>query len=101
MQRGKIGSTAKHLDTTVFKPKKMKEESAVAVMQQSEAKAIIAKAEWVQQAADPVKALLENYKQAKSEKIPFSSKKKDEQIIALRTKNGQLEREIAIRGKDV
>lgn len=43
---------------------------------------------------------MENYEKARSEKIPFSGKKKDEQIIALRTKNEQLEREIEIRGRD-
>lgn len=100
LQRGKIGSTAEHLDTTAFKLQKMKEEAAVAVMQQSKARAAIAEAERVQQAVAPVKALLEDYEQAKDEKIPFSGKKKDEQIIALRTKNGQLEREIQVRGKD-
>ena len=76
LKRGKIGSTAKHLETTEFKLKKMKEE------------------------AEPVKELLDDYEKAKGEKIPFSGKKKDEQIIALRTKNEQLEREIEIRGRD-
>ena len=93
LQRGKEGSAAEHLDTAAFKLKKMKEEAAAAVQQQAEAKAVIAEAE-------PVKALLEDYEKAKSEKIPFSGKKKDEQIIALRTKNEQLEREISVRGKD-
>ena len=100
LQRGKEGSTAEHLDTAAFKLKKMKEEAAAAVKQQAEAKAVIAEAERVQQEVEPVKELLEDYEKAKSEKIPFSGKKKDEQIIALRTKNEQLEREIAVRGKD-
>lgn len=100
LQRGKVGSKAEHLETAAFKLKKMKEEAVAAVMQQSEAKAMIAEAERVKRAAEPVKALLEDYAQAKSEKIPFSGKKKDEQIIALRTKIGELEREIAVRGKD-
>ena len=100
LQRGKEGSTAEHLETTAYKLKKMKEEAVAAVMQQSEAQAVIAEAERVQQAAEPAKALLIDYEKAKSEKIPFSGKKKDEQIIALRTKNEQLEREIAVRGKD-
>ncbi len=100
LQRGKKGSDAEHLDTVAFKLKKMKEEAVAAVMQQSEARETIAEAERIQQAAEPVKALLEDYEKAKSEKIPFSGKKKDEQIIALRTKNEQLEREITIRGKD-
>ncbi len=43
---------------------------------------------------------MEDYEKAKNVKIPFSGKKKDEQILALRTKNEQLEREIAVRGKD-
>ena len=100
LQRGKEGSTAEHLDTAAFKLKKMKEEAAAAVKQQAEAKAVIAEAERVQQEVEPVKKLLEDYEKAKSEKIPFSGKKKDEQIVALRTKNEQLEREIAVRGKD-
>lgn len=93
LKRGKIGSKAEHLDTVAFKLKKMKEEAVATVMQQSEAKATIVEAE-------PVKALLEDYEKAKNEKIPFSGKKKDEQIIALRTKNEQLQREIEIRGRD-
>lgn len=76
LKRGKIGSKAEHLDTVAFKLKKMNEE------------------------AGPVRKLLDNYEEAKNEKIPFSGKKKDEQIIALRTKNGQLEHEIEIRGRD-
>ena len=100
LQRGKIGSKAEHLDTVAFKLKKMKEEAVTAILQQSEAKATIAEAEQAQKEAEPVKALLEDYEKAKSEKIPFSGKKKDEQIIALRTKNEQLQREIEIRGRD-
>lgn len=100
LKRGNKGSQAEHLDTAAFKLKKMKEEAIAAVMQQSEARETIAEAERVQKAAEPVKALLEDYEKAKSEKIPFSGKKKDEQIIALRTKNEQLEREIEIRGRD-
>lgn len=100
LKRGKIGSIAEHLETAAFKLKKMKEEAIAAVAQQSEAKATIAEAEQAQKAAEPVKALLEDYDKAKSEKIPFSGKKKDEQIIALKTKNSQLEREIQIRGRD-
>lgn len=100
LQRGKIGSTAEHLDTAAFKLKKMKEEAVAAIMQKSEAQAVIDEAEKAQKAAEPVKALLEDYEKAKVEKIPFSGKKKDEQIIALRTKNGQLKREVEIRGKD-
>ncbi|MDE6411947.1 MAG: plasmid recombination protein [Clostridia bacterium] len=100
LQRGKIGIKAEHLDTVAFKLKKMKEEAVTAIMQQNEAKATIAEAEQAQKAAKPVKALLEDYEKAKSDNIPFSGKKKDEQIIALRTKNEQLQREIEIRGHD-
>ena len=100
LERGKIGSQAEHLETAAFKLKKMKEEAVAAIMQQSEAKATIVEAEQVQRAAEPVKALLEDYEKVKTEKIPFSGKKKDEEIIALRTKNKQLEREIEIRGRD-
>lgn len=100
LQRGKQGSTAEHLDTAAFKLKKMKEEAVKAILQKSEAQSVIDDAEKAQKAAEPVKALLEDYEKAKGEKIPFSGKKKDEQIIALRTKNGQLEREVEIRGRD-
>lgn len=93
LQRGKIGSKAKHLDTIAFKLKKMKEEAYTAVMQQSEAKETIAEAE-------SVKTLLEDYDKAKSEKLPFFGKNKDAEIIALRTKNEQLQREIKIRSQD-
>ncbi len=100
LQRGKIGSKAEHLDTVAFKLKKMKEEATTAILQQNEAKATIAESEQAQKEAEPVKALLEDYEKAKSEKIPFSGKKKEEQIIALRTKSEQLQREIEIRGRD-
>ena len=100
LERGKIGSQAEHLEKAAFKLKKMKEEAVIAIMQQSEAKVTIAEAEQVQRAAEPVKALLEAYEKVNTEKIPFSGKKKDEEIIALRTKNKQLEREIEVRGRD-
>lgn len=100
LQRGKIGSTAEHLETTAYKLKKMKEEAVTAIMQQSEAREVIAEAERVQQAVEPIKALLEDYEKTNGEKIPFSGRKKDELILALRTKTGQLEREIETRGKD-
>ena len=93
LQRGKIGSKAEHLDTIAFKLKKMKEEAYTAVMKQSEAKETIAEAE-------SEKSLLEDYEKAKSEKLPFFGKNKDAEIIALRTKNEQLQREIKIRSQD-
>ena len=52
----------------------------------------IREAEEAQAAAKPAKELLESYESAKSEKIPFSGKKKETEIIALRTKNGELQR---------
>lgn len=100
LKRGEIGSKAEHLETAAFKLKKMKEEAVTAVMQQSKARATITEAEQAQKAAEPIKALLYDYEKAKTEKIPFSGKKKDEQIIALRTENEQLKREIEIRGRD-
>lgn len=66
LERGKEGSTAKHLDTVAYKPKKMTEA----------AEAKIREAEEVQVAAKPAKELRESYESAKSEKIPFSGKKK-------------------------
>lgn len=77
LKRGKEGSTAKHLDTVAYKTKKMTEA----------AEAKIQEAEEAQAAAKPAKELLESYESAKSEKIPFSGKKKETEIIALRTKN--------------
>lgn len=83
LKRGKEGSTAKHLDTVAFKTKKMTEA-----------------AEEAQTAAKPVKELLESYESARSEKIPFSGKKKETEIIAWRTKNGELQRKNDILAKD-
>ena len=88
--RGKEGSTAKHLDAVAYKTKKMTEV----------AEAKIQEAEEAQAAAKPVKELLESYESAKSEKIPFSGKKKETEIIALRTKNGELQRKNDILAKD-
>ena len=90
LMRGKEGSTAKHLDTVAFKTKKMTEA----------AEAKIREAEETQAAAKPAKELLESYESAKSEKIPFSGKKKETKIIALRTKNGELQRKNDILAKD-
>ena len=90
LKRGKEGSTAKHLETVAFKTKKMTEA----------AEAKIREAEETQAAAKPVKELLESYDSAKSEKIPFSGKKKETEIIALRTKNGELQRKNDILAKD-
>ena len=90
LERGKEGSTAKHLDTVAYKTKKMTEA----------AEAKIREAEEAQVAAKPVKELLESYESAKSEKIPFSGKKKETEIIALRTKNGELQRKNDILAKD-
>lgn len=90
LKRGKEGSTAKHLDTVAYKTKMMTE-SAEAKMRE---------AEEAQAAAKPVKELLESYESARSEKIPFSGKKKETEIIALRTKNGELQRKNDILAKD-
>ena len=90
LERGKEGITAKHLDTIAYKTKKMTEA----------AEAKIREAEETQAAAKPAKELLESYESAKSEKIPFSGKKKETEIIALRTKNGELQRKNDILAKD-
>ena len=90
LKRGKEGSTAKHLDTVAFKTKKMTEA----------AEAKIREAEEAQAAAKPAKELLESYESAKSEKIPFSGKRKETEIIALRMKNGELQRKNDILAKD-
>lgn len=90
LERGKEGSTARHLDTVAYKTKKMTEAAEAKVREAEEAQA----------AAKPVKELLESYESAKSEKIPFSGKKKEAEIIALRTKNGELQRQNDILAKD-
>lgn len=90
LERGKEGSTAKHLDTVAYKTKKMTEAAEAKVREAEEAQA----------AAKPVKELLESYESAKFEKIPFSGKKKETEIIALRTKNGELQRKNDILAKD-
>lgn len=90
LMRGKDGSTAKHLDTVAFKAKKMTEA----------AEAKIREAEKAQTAAKPVKELLESYESARSEKIPFSGKKKETEIIALRMKNSELEKQNNVLAKD-
>ena len=90
LKRGKEGSTAKHLDTVAYKTKKMTEAPEEKIREAEEA----------QTAAKPVKELLESYESAKSEKISFSGKKKETEIIALRTKNGELQRKNDILAKD-
>ena len=90
LKRGKEGSTAKHLDTVAFKTKKMTEA----------AEAKIREAEEAQTAAKPVKELLESYESARSEKMPFLGKKKEAEIIALRLKNRELEKQNDVLTKD-
>ena len=90
LKRGKEGSTAKHLDTVAFKAKKMTEAAEEKIREAEEA----------QTAAKPVKELLESYESAKSEKIPFSGKKKETEIIALRIKNSELEKQNNVLAKD-
>ena len=60
----------------------------------------IREAEEAQTAAQPVKELLESYEAAKSEKIPFSGKKKETEIIALRMKNSELKKQNNVLAKD-
>lgn len=90
LERGKEGSTAKHLDTVAFKAKKMTEAAEEKIREAEEA----------QTAAEPVKELLESYESARSEKIPFSGKKKETEIIALRMKNSELEKQNNVLAKD-
>ena len=90
LERGKEGSTAKHLDTVAYKTKKMTEA----------AEAKIREAEEAQAAVKPVKELLESYESARSEKIPFSGKKKETEIISLRMKNSELEKQNNVLAKD-
>ena len=90
LKRGKEGSTAKHLDTVAYKTKKMTEA----------AEEKIREAEKAQTAAKPVRELLESYESARSEKIPFSGKKKETEIIALRMKNSELEKQNNVLTKD-
>ena len=90
LKRGKEGSTAKHLDTVAFKTKKMTEAAEEKIREAEEA----------QTAAKPVRELLESYESARSEKIPFSGKKKETEIIALRMKNSELEKQNNVLAKD-
>lgn len=90
LKRGKEGSTAKHLDTVAFKTKKMTEAAEEKIREAEEA----------QTAAKPVRELLESYESARSEKIPFSGKKKETEIIALRMKNSELEKRNNVLAKD-
>lgn len=90
LKRGKEGSAAKHLDTIAYKTKKMTEAAEEKIREAEEA----------QTAAKPVKELLESYESAKSEKIPFSGKKKETEIIALRMKNSELEKQNNVLAKD-
>ena len=90
LKRGKEGSTAKHLDTVAFKTKKMTETAEEKIREAEEA----------QTEAKPVRELLESYESARSEKIPFSGKKKETEIIALRMKNSELEKQNNVLAKD-
>lgn len=90
LKRGKEGNTAKHLDTVAFKTKKMTEAAEEKIREAEEA----------QTAAKPVRELLESYESARSEKIPFSGKKKETEIIALRMKNSELEKQNNVLAKD-
>lgn len=82
----------------------MKEEAVAKVLEADErerqAQEKISEAERLQREVKPVKKMLDDYEQAKSEKIPFSGKKKESEIIALRTKNKELSRQNATLASD-
>ena len=65
LDRGKEGSTAKHLDTVTFKTKKMKEEAVAKVLEADErerqAQEKISEAERLQREVEPVRKLLDDY----------------------------------------
>ena len=80
----------KNQEEHIFKTKKMTEAAEEKIREAEEAQA----------AAKPVKELLESYESARSEKIPFSGKKKETEIIALRMKNSELEKQNNVLAKD-
>ncbi len=69
LQRGKEGSTAKHLDTISYKVKKMKDEAVAAVLQASEAKKRKEAAEQSQAHAEQVTYELEEKREQLQRKV--------------------------------
>ena len=121
LQRGKEGSTAKHLDTAAYKLKKMKEETAAAEGQKAVAEQAAVSAEQRQFHAEwKTQQLEEKQKQLQQDTAPLQAaaevlqeysdgrrklNKRDLPVIAaeaakLKAENGQLEERLQISARD-
>ena len=121
LQRGKEGSTAKHLDTAAYKLKKMKEETATAEEQKAIAEQAATSAEQRQVHAEQKTQQLEDrQKQLQRDTAPLHAaadvlqeysegrrklNKRDLPVIAaeaakLKAENGQLEERLRISARD-
>ncbi len=98
LQRGKEGSTAKHLDTISYKVKKMKDEAVAAVLQASEAKKRKEAAEQSQAHAEQVTYELEENVAQEYNSGKRKPNKKD--VPALAADNARLRQELEYSIKD-
>lgn len=92
LKRGKIGSTAKHLETTEFKAKK--------IIEGAEQQAEETKKQARQQAEDYLQGIHSAVEAESSKPVPKKIKQAEEEIKALRTKNAAYKEHLRIKNKD-
>ena len=92
LKRGKIGSTAKHLETTEFKAKKIIE----GAQQQAEE----TKKQARQQAEDYLQGIHSSVEAESTRPVPKKRKQTEEEIKTLRTKNAAYKEHLRIKNED-
>ncbi len=92
LQRGKIGSTAKHLETTEFKVKK--------IIEGAELQAEETKMQARQQAEDYLQSIHSAVDMESNKSIPKKKKQTEEEIKALRAENAAYKEHLKIKNED-
>ena len=92
LKRGKIGSTAKHLETTEFKAKK--------IIESAEQQAEETKKQARQQAEDYLQGIHSAIEVESAKPVPKKKKQAEEEIKALRTENAAYKEHLRIKNED-
>lgn len=92
LNRGKIGSTAKHLETTEFKAKK--------IIEGAEQQAEETKKQARQQAEDYLQGIHSTIEAESSKPVPKKKKQAEEEIKTLRTENAAYKEHLKIKNED-
>lgn len=92
LKRGKIGSTAKHLETTEFKAKK--------IIESAEQQAEETKKQARRQAQDYLQGIHSAVESESSKPVPKKKKQAEEEIKTLRTENAAYKEHLKIKNED-